>query len=304
MVISARFSETSGQSPSAGVLCQPGAVSGVICRGEATVIVPEGQFVFANLRFSTLGGGYGMIFSLDGQATNSTSKDWLDAHFILKIYDDTSNPILNSRNRGSDFPFAFENWKRGEEEELKLARLPALWTVEESTWGEGPSRYEIAFAGGHYPALYRISMVKPTTSDITSFQDSFISVVFAISKKQIDFALQNRTPEPIKIDWNQVSYVDVTGKSHRVVHEGVRLIDKDRPQAPTIVPPTARVEDIILPSDYAQWTGSDWEVRPLLPEGPLAKTYEGQSFSIFMILEVNGRAKNYLFTFKIRNVQT
>ena len=62
-------------------------------------------------------------------------------------------------------------------------------------------------------------------------------------------SLNNKTDNPIKIDWNQVSYVDISGMSHRIIHSGVKYIGRENPQSPTIIPPTAKIADIVFPTD-------------------------------------------------------
>lgn len=150
-------------------------------------------------------------------------------------------------------------------------------------------------------------MTKPTVSKELIYEDHFLKIVFSITKKQIGFILQNKTENPIKIDWNQVSYVDVLGESHKVMHSGVKYTDRANPQPPTVVPPTAKLEDIVFPIDYVYYSSGKyggWREIPLFPEAPKAKLFKGRSFSIFMPLEISGVNKNYLFSFKIEDVES
>jgi hypothetical protein len=145
-------------------------------------------------------------------------------------------------------------------------------------------------------------MVTPWDSRELLFEDQSIRIRFALSEKHIGIILQNKTPSPVKVDWNNISYVDITGLAHGVMHTGVRYIERDRPQVPTIIPPAAMIDDVIIPSDHISYTagsGGGWTSRPFLP--PLAETdlYLGKSFSVFMPLELNGIVKNYSFAFRM-----
>lgn len=104
--------------------------------------------------------------------------------------------------------------------------------------------------------------------------------------------LRNKADNPIRIDWNQVTFVDESSESHKVMHTEDRFEERHKYRVPTVVPPTAKVEDYISPLVQ----------KPLFPEGLEAKKFKGHSFSIFMPLEINGVVKNYLFTFKIMDV--
>ena len=116
------------------------------------------------------------------------------------------------------------------------------------------------------------------------------------------FQLANKTDQPIKIDWHQITYVDPSGSAHKVTHGGVRIIERDSAHPPTTIPPTATIEDFIVPTDAISMRFNKWEANDLLPEGREAKGLEGKIFSIFIPLEVNGAVKNYIFTFKITKV--
>jgi hypothetical protein len=145
-------------------------------------------------------------------------------------------------------------------------------------------------------------MVKPSESRELMFEDQAIRIRFTLSETQIGLLLQNKMTSPIKIDWNTVSYMDITGLAHSVMHTGVRYIERDRPQVATIIPPEAMIEDAIVPSDHISYTpgsGGGWSSRPLFPALAETDLYIGKTFSVFMPLELEGSVKNYSFTFRI-----
>jgi hypothetical protein len=57
--------------------------------------------------------------------------------------------------------------------------------------------------------------------------------------------------------------VDTDGKSHKVLHRGVAFKDKESSFAPSTIPPTAALEDLILPTDYVQWSNAEGGYRTL-----------------------------------------
>jgi hypothetical protein len=269
----------------------------VIAQEEIRITVPEGVFV---LTYLSLGSDrYTGDLALKGYVVNNTSKDWKEVIFEIDLYDIAGNKL---KGYDDSFIFAILDIKKGEAKSIEDAMGPYFLGLR----GGFVSRYEIRFKTGEYPANYIFAMTKPKYNKDLSFEDDFIKILFSISKRDIEFILLNKTTDPIKIDWNLVSYVDVSQESHQVVHAGVKYIDKNRPQALTIVPPTAKIEDIVFPADYIYYTSGEyggWRKVPLFPEGPTAELYRKGSFSVFMPLEISGVVKNYLFTFKIEDIE-
>ena len=143
----------------------------------------------------------------------------------------------------------------------------------------------------------RFQMISPIVSPNLGYEDNDIQVYFAISNKVL-FQLANKTNEAIKLDWNQVSFVDPFGFAHRVFHTGVRYLERSAIQAPTFVPPHARIDDSFLPTenvDYNYQTNTGWRERPLFQSMPAV----GQSFSVFMPLEIGSTLKSYHFIFQV-----
>jgi len=143
-------------------------------------------------------------------------------------------------------------------------------------------------------------MSKPKENRDLHYEDEIIDITFAVTREQIGFDLRNKSEQPVSIDWNSTSYVDVSGNSHRVMHAGVKYADRDKSQPPSIVPPTARLKDTIHPTDYVDFSKNfGWSTNSLFPRAPEAAHFDGKAFSVFMPLQVEGKIKNYLFTFTI-----
>ena len=142
-------------------------------------------------------------------------------------------------------------------------------------------------------------MIKPKVNSELSYEDVFIRINFVVFSRII-FKLENKTQNPIEIDWASASFVDTDSRAHRIIHEGVRYIERDKASPPTIVPAGANIRDTILPADYVSYesgSSSGWKVEDIL-EGKLAK-YEGKTIGILLPIRLRGVLKNYQFTFRI-----
>lgn len=265
--------------------------------GDMIIKMEKGSFILKNLSFSS--DVIGPYFK--GDVLNNTSKDWNRVIFEVDFYDSSGNRIENTY--GGFFKFAIFDLKKGETKPIGGAiGMEYMFGLKSAI----VSRYEIRFGNGEYPAKYIFVMTKPKDNRELLFEDDFLRILFSISEIEIGFLLHNKTSNPIKIDWDQVSYVDVSSESHKVMHSGVKYIDREKPQAPTVLPPTAKLNDIIFPTDYVFYTSGKygkWSRNPLFPDATKAELYKGKSFSVFIPFEINGVIKNYFFTFNIEDVE-
>jgi hypothetical protein len=151
---------------------------------------------------------------------------------------------------------------------------------------------------------YQFKLVKPLNSKGTTYEDPRIKIVFSPDEHQIKFTIRNKTAGPLNLDWNHLSFVDTEGKAHRVIHNGVRLMERDKEMPTTVVPPGASVDDLIVPSDFISWESSKssrWEQKPILPaaHGFRSLKLNGATFSVFFPMQVSGVTKDYNFVFVI-----
>jgi hypothetical protein len=261
---------------------------------DQEIRVGNGTFMFRDvvLDGTTLPGSW----IIKGFVRNNTGRDWKRVTFDFQLYD-TTGTVLNNYI-GRNINFIAHSIKDDEIQPFSTNYFNALLRP---VW-----KYEVAYKGTE-TGKHEFAMVKPSESRELFFEDQFIKVIFSLSEKQIGMVLQNKMQSPIKVDWNNMSYVDIVGLAHGVIHTGVRYIERDRPQVPTVIPPAAMIEDAIIPSDHISYTpGSDrgWSSRPLFPDITETDLYIGKSFSVFMPLEFDGAVKNYLFSFRIEREAT
>ena len=81
------------------------------------------------------------------------------------------------------------------------------------------------------------------------FEDEMVKIVWIPTAYQVSFVLTNKTNHSIKIVWDEAAFVDVAGVSHRVMHSGVKYIDRNNPQPPTVVVRKGTITDLVIPTD-------------------------------------------------------
>lgn len=150
------------------------------------------------------------------------------------------------------------------------------------------------------------------------FEDDLYKIVFTPEERGISFEILNKSDRAIKIIWDEVAYVDQYDSSHRVLHLGTRFIHSDTLQPVSSVPMNAKLDDLIVPADYAEWRtstswliSSGWQIKSLFPEtwgiyAPidrlknLVSSLNGKSISIFLPLKIGDYTNEYLFVFRVK----
>ena len=151
------------------------------------------------------------------------------------------------------------------------------------------------------------------------FNDSKIQAFFIVGNKQLDFTLKNLTNEPMKINWDEASLI-INGESKRVMHKGVKFIDRNSPQAPTVIPGNSSIDELVLPTDnvffnegyYSNYYSSpgSWKIVDLLPSWDKYKeetkkkimNSKGSILKFFLPIEQNNQKMYYTFEFLIAEV--
>lgn len=155
-------------------------------------------------------------------------------------------------------------------------------------------------------------------SNFYLFEDEMVSIAWAPLEEGFFFDLSNKTDHSIKIIWDDAAYVDTAGKSHRVVHEGVRFSDKNNSQPPSIIVRRGSIQDSITPSDYIYFFGGRWDISPLFPNNnqwpfliiedaevlrAKVRPYIGKTAQILLPLQIQDTINDYIFVFEVKDVQ-
>jgi len=70
------------------------------------------------------------------------------------------------------------------------------------------------------------------------------------SARGLDVVMTNSTDSLLTILWDESAMVLPDGQSARVIHTGVRIIDKAAPQAPTAIAPNSRATEAVWPASH------------------------------------------------------
>jgi len=143
-----------------------------------------------------------------------------------------------------------------------------------------------------------------------SYEDEMIKIVWLPLSTQFSFILENKTEHSIRIIWDEAVYVNENGSSGRVMHAGVKYIDRNNPQPPTVIMKNARIDDLIMPTDnvyYVSGQYGGWRTKPLFDSNAMSQEelaevtqkYINKTVSILLPLKIEDTINEYIFKFKI-----
>jgi hypothetical protein len=117
--------------------------------------------------------------------------------------------------------------------------------------------------------------------------------------------LLNKTNSSQRLIWDEISFIGTDGKSDRVIHEGVKIVDRGVSMPPTVVFPGSTLLDLIEPTGHlrAGLSGSD---TPLI--GYTGGTSEAEvrskmvhgTIKVPLPIDTNGTIHGYLFEFSVK----
>ena len=142
------------------------------------------------------------------------------------------------------------------------------------------------------------------------YEDDYINIVWYVGLKQFNFTLNNKSGHSLKINWDDISFVDTKGQVGRVMHSGVKYTERNNSQPATTVPKGASISDILLPTENVYFVSGQyggWRENYLLPcvyQTPEAfnagaSSLVRKTMTIMMPIMIENVQNDYTFTFNI-----
>lgn len=142
------------------------------------------------------------------------------------------------------------------------------------------------------------------------YEDSLINIIWIPYTDRFNFALQNKSNYTMKIIWDNAAFVDMDGKTERVSHLGVKYVDMNQSQPPTIIARNSRVEDSIIPVENVYYYINSWQhnniypMKTSLPEvkRKIETEMPGKILKVLLPIEIENTINDYMFIFKVDSV--
>jgi len=152
----------------------------------------------------------------------------------------------------------------------------------------------------------KIDSIKPSQliMYVNNYSDSLIDGSFKWSTSSIEFELTNKSKKTIKVIWNDAAYIDYNKNTGKVMHAGVKYIDRNYDQPATSIISEAKITDLVTPTGnvfYRSGSYGGWDKNPLLPSvgKKEEKLLVGKKVKILLPILYGSKQLDYVFTFDI-----
>lgn len=160
-----------------------------------------------------------------------------------------------------------------------------------------------------YEMYTGVHIVDLSAYNTNNYQDKFIDITWFYNRNSLDFKLYNKTDYPIKIDWNEVSYIDYDSLTKKIVHKDVNLVDMSKFMPCSMIPRKSYIEECIIPTNKIGFVPDyGWVNGEFLPStfkennkkiDDIASTFVGKHLMVLLPIYIEDVRNDYLFVFKI-----
>lgn len=124
--------------------------------------------------------------------------------------------------------------------------------------------------------------------------------------------IENKSNYSIKIPWDDVAYISSSGQTGRVMHSGVKYIDRNNSQPASVIPKSASLSDIVIPNDniyYVSGQYGGWRESKLF-NFPIDKNnieeskqlFIGKTVRILFPIIIQDVKNEYVFEFRVEDI--
>ena len=124
--------------------------------------------------------------------------------------------------------------------------------------------------------------------------------------------IENKSNYSIKIPWDDVAYISSSGQTGRVMHSGVKYIDRNNSQPASVIPKSASLSDIVIPNDniyYVSGQYGGWREGKLF-NFPIDKNnieeskqlFIGKTVRILFPIIIQDVKNEYVFEFRVEDI--
>lgn len=145
-----------------------------------------------------------------------------------------------------------------------------------------------------------------------SYEDGQLKIIWLPSSTQFNFTLTNKSEHTLKIVWDDAVYISTDGTSQKIMHSGVKYIDRNNSQPATTVIKGAKIDDLIMPTDniyYVSGQYGGWREAPLFKNWAataeelkvISSSFVGKVVRVMLPIKIEDTTNEYIFTFKIED---
>ena len=159
------------------------------------------------------------------------------------------------------------------------------------------------------PASLEMTEVNGTPVSGMQYIDDKIAIDWSyVMRSRLNFKLKNISAKNMRLIWDNAAYVDANGKVDRIMHHGIKYVDRNESQPSSTIPAGAILEDAIIPVGVIGYTARyGWHEGTMfgfsttdrrLAETQKANTF-GRNIKVLLPIEIDGEITEYTFSFTV-----
>lgn len=135
-----------------------------------------------------------------------------------------------------------------------------------------------------------------------TYTDNYIALEITPGEECFRFSLKNTSSNSIKINWDDIIFVDEYSQSRKMIHSGIRYIDANKPQQPTLIARSSSINDALVPVHRLYYSSINykWSVLAILNYVHVYNHYkEGTQVKLILPIEVGNNSYEYTITYDV-----
>ena len=150
--------------------------------------------------------------------------------------------------------------------------------------------------------ILRKIFVKDSITNSTIIEESNFKISITPTKDYFSIILENQSEKSIRLDWNEIVFVDENNNSQSVTHKGIKYVDANKPKLASVIAPNSILDDIIVPTSRLYYSSYDykWKILAILDYVHKNGKYPvGTQVKLLIPLIINNVRNEYTFTYDV-----
>jgi len=145
---------------------------------------------------------------------------------------------------------------------------------------------------------------------LSTYEDANIKIDWDYAFSQLGFTLANKSEETIRVIWDEAAFISIENETIRVFHKGIKIIDRESPQPPTLIYKGTTLSDLVAPTTYTTYVSGQyggWRSQSLIKtslyEADERSNYyredlTGKTIKVILPVKFGEKTEVYIFSFK------
>lgn len=133
------------------------------------------------------------------------------------------------------------------------------------------------------------------------YEDNLFNITWYIGARAYFFKLENKSDQTIRINWDDIAYVDPTRSVCRMIHDGIPPVNYSHPQTSSNIPRNSLYIDYLIPISSIHISEDDTKIDKIFyfNDKNRIEKQKGTSTAIQLPIMIKDTQINYIFSFEV-----